>query len=146
MIASGILFAAFSVFGKPIASQFGSLTLNSFAYVSGAVLLLPFALLGLSHYDVSRVSAGAWTGILYMAIFPSIAGYLIYSYALRYLPASRVSSVGYLQPVTATLLAVIFLHENPGAPFVLGAALVLAGVFFTENRATARPPTRRISP
>lgn len=134
MIVSTIVFAAFSVFGKRVVANFGSVTLNSFAFISGALLLFPFTLWEIVHRDLSRVSAAAWTGVLYMALFPSLAGYLIYSYALRYLPASRVSSVSYLQPILATVLAVMFLHEYPGPSFAVGAALVLSGVWVAERR------------
>jgi drug/metabolite transporter (DMT)-like permease len=134
MICSTAVFAAFSVLGKRIAAEFGSLTLNSFAFIAGAILLLPLTIWDSFRYDLTRVSAAAWTGVFYMALFPSIAGYLIYSYALRYLPASRVSSVSYLQPVLATLVAILFLHELPAPSFAGGAALVLGGVYFTERR------------
>lgn len=133
MVCSTIVFAAFSVLGKRVVSEFGSVALNTFAYMSGALVLAPFTLWQAAMHDFSRVSAGAWSGVLYMAIFPSIAGYIIYSYALRYLPASQVSSVSYLQPVLATLFALMFLHENPGPAFAAGAALVLAGVWVTER-------------
>jgi drug/metabolite transporter (DMT)-like permease len=134
MVISTIVFAAFSVLGKRVVSEFGSVTMNTFAFISGAALLAPFTLWQVAVRDLSQVSMTAWMGVLYMAIFPSIAGYLIYSYALRYLPASQVSSVSYLQPVLATLFAVVFLHENPGPGFLAGAALVLGGVFVTERR------------
>jgi drug/metabolite transporter (DMT)-like permease len=134
MIASQVVFAAFTVFGKRVVGTFGTITVNAFAFMSGALLVLPFTIWSMSRLDLARVSSSAWLGILYMALFPSIAGYLIYSWALRYMPASQVSSVSYLQPVLATLLAVVFLREQPGAAFAGGAALVLGGVYVTERR------------
>ena len=134
MVGSQVVFAAFTVLSKRLVAQFGTITLNAFAFMCGALILLPFTAWDLSRIDFSRISYAAWVGIVYMALFPSLAGYLIYSYALRYLPASRVSSVSYLQPVFATILAVFFLREQPGIAFVVGAALVLGGVYVTECR------------
>jgi drug/metabolite transporter (DMT)-like permease len=134
MIGSQVVFAAFTVFGKRIVGVFGTITVSAFAFMSGALLVLPFTVWSMLRLDLARVSTSAWLGILYMALFPSIAGYLIYSWALRYLPASQVSSVSYLQPVVATLLAVVFLREQPGVAFACGAALVLGGVYVTERR------------
>jgi drug/metabolite transporter (DMT)-like permease len=133
LLASSMAFAAFTVFGKRTMARFGSLAVNLFAYTGGAVLLLPLAIWELSRHDVSQASGAAWLGIVYMAIFPGIAGYLIYSHALRYLPATRVSSVTYLQPVLATLLAIAVLGERPGPGFVVGGALVLGGLFIAER-------------
>lgn len=134
MLASQVVFAGFTVLSKRVAAQFGTVTLNSFAFMSGALVLLPVALWDIASVDVVHVSAAAWTGIVYMALFPSIAGYLIYTYALRYLAASRVSSISYLQPVVATFLAILFLGEKPGVAFAGGAALVMSGVWVAERR------------
>jgi len=134
MLCSASLFAAFTVLGKGLAAEFGTLTVNAFAFVGGALLSLPFALLGLAHLDYRHTSLVAWSGVLYMAIFPSLIGYIIYAYALRYLPATRVSSVSYLQPICATVLAVVLLHELPGAAFAAGAAVVLGGVWVAQVR------------
>jgi drug/metabolite transporter (DMT)-like permease len=133
-IASTMMFSAFTVFGKRVVSELGAITVNTFAFMCGALLVLPYAIWDIWVSDLSRVSSAAWIGVVYMALFPSIFGYLIYSYALRYLAASRVSSISYLQPVFGTLFAVIFLSEHPGAAFAGGAALVLGGVYVTERR------------
>jgi len=65
----------------------------------------------------------------------SVLGYLIYAHALRYLPASRVAVVLYLQPLVASLLAILLLGERPGVGFVPAAALVLGGVWTAERHA-----------
>lgn len=134
MLVSSMMFAAFTVLGKRFASEFGTVTINTFAFVGGMLLLLPYTVWTLTRFGVAKVSLGAWLSVLYMGFFPSIVGYLIYAYALRHLPASRVSSVSYLQPVLATLLAVVFLHEQPGVAFAGGASLVLGGVWMTQTR------------
>ena len=51
----------------------------------------------------------------YMALFPSVVGYLIYYYALRASPASRVSAFSYLQPLLATVMAAFLLGEHAAA-------------------------------
>lgn len=135
MMVSTMMFAGFTVFGKRLASEFGTVTVNTFAFVGGGLLLLPLALRGVLHARAAHVSPAAWASVLYMSIFPSVVGYLIYSYALRYLPASRVASVSYIQPFTATLMAVLILHEQPGVGFVGGALLVLAGVWLAGRSA-----------
>lgn len=133
VLASQLVFAAFTVLSKRIAAQFGTITLNAFAFVCGGLALLPIALWDMARMNLMRVSAVAWIAIVYMALFSSTVGYLIYTYALRYLPASRVSSVSYLQPVVATVLAVFFLREHPGIMFAGAAALVIGGVYVAEQ-------------
>jgi len=133
VLVSAAMFAAFSIFGKHTASELGIITLNTFAFLGGTVLVLPYALWQLQRTNLAAVSPAAWISVLYMGVFPSIVGYSIYAYALRRLPASRVSSLSYLQPIFATLLAIAFLGEHPGTIFLGGATLVLTGVWVTQR-------------
>jgi drug/metabolite transporter (DMT)-like permease len=68
-----------------------------------------------------------------MAMFSSVLAYLIYNYALTYMPASRASAASYLQPLGATLLAVVLLGESVTTALAIGGMLVLTGVFVTER-------------
>ena len=130
---SGLGFALFTVLGKRLATRHGSVTINTFAYVGGAVCLLPLTVWMGATRDLGAVSAKAWLSVGYMALFPSVISYLIYSHALKRLPASRVSTFSYLQPLIATMLAALLLSEMPGLGFLAGGGLVLGGVFLTER-------------
>jgi drug/metabolite transporter (DMT)-like permease len=134
MLGNAGLFAGFSLFGKPLSAEVGSLAVNAVAFWGGAVLALPYAVWGLWQMGPGNISAAAWIGILYMSVAPSLVGYMIYSYALRYLPSSRVASVTYLQPVLGTLLAVALLGERPGLAYFGGGAVILAGVWLVQRR------------
>jgi DME family drug/metabolite transporter len=106
--------------------------MNAIAYFAAGLLALPLALWSLSRG--AHGSVLAWCGVAYMAAGSSVAGYLIYAYALRHLAASRVSVVVYLQPVVVTLLAILMLGERPGAGFLPAVGLVLAGVWVVERQ------------
>jgi len=136
MLGNAALFAGFSLWGKTLSEEVGSLAVNAVAYWGGALLALPYAAWGLWRLGPGALGAAAWTGILYMSVAPSIIGYLIYAHALRYLSASRVASVTYLQPVLATLFAVAILGERPGLKYAVGAAVILAGVWLVQRPST----------
>jgi drug/metabolite transporter (DMT)-like permease len=103
------------------------------AYVGGALALAPITIWMGWNFEFTKVSAPAWWGLIYMAIFPAVFAYLIYYYALTYLPATRVSAVSYLQPVVATAFAVIVLGERISTLLIIGGILVLTGVYVTER-------------
>lgn len=133
MLSSTTVFAAFTVLGKRVMERTGTIAVNTVAYLAGGILLLPYAAWSTTHTNVMHASATAWLSVLYMALFSGVIGYLIYSYALEHMPASRVSTVSYLQPVGATLFAIPMLGETPGSGFLAGAALVITGVYLTER-------------
>lgn len=130
---SSFTFSLFTVFGKAATGRFGSLTMNTYAFVSSALVLAPPII---SHYwafDYSAPSLSSWLSLLYMALFPSLLCYLIYYYALAYIPATRISAFSYLQPLLATSMAIPLLGESPSSTVLAGGALILAGVSLTER-------------
>jgi drug/metabolite transporter (DMT)-like permease len=129
----GISLAIFTVRSKQLMKSFGSLTINSVAYVGGSLAIAPFTVWLSWRYGLARASAAAWWSVAYMAVFSSMLAYFIYNYALTYMPASRASAVSYLQPLGATLLAVTLLGEPVTTALAIGGILVLTGVFVTER-------------
>jgi drug/metabolite transporter (DMT)-like permease len=144
MLLSVLLFAAFNLWGKPVAESIGSLQFNAISYFAAGVIAIPVALGNLK--TGAHASVLAWSGVVYMALGSSVAGYLIYAYALRKLPASRVATVLYLQPLLASLLAVLILGERPGIAFLPAAALVITGVYIVERQPILLRKLRSQSP
>ena len=126
-------FALFTVLGKPLTRRHSAITVNTFAYVGGAIVLSPITVWQMASFPLSRISFTGWLCALYMALFPSIAAYLIYYYALTHIAASRVASFSYLQPVFATAMAVFLLDERLTAPVIVSGIGILAGVYITER-------------
>ena len=133
IILTGLCFALFTVFGKEVTERYSTITMNTYAYVGGAVALLPLTLWEAARQPLATVSAGAWLAAIYMALFPSVIAYLIYYHALAHMAASRVSAFSYLQPVFASIMGVAILGESLGAPVIAGGAVILAGVYLAER-------------
>ena len=129
----GISLAVFTVRSKQLMKRFGSLMINSVAYIGGSLAIAPLTIWLSVRYGVGRASASAWWSVAYMAVFSSVLAYFIYNYALTYMPASRASAISYLQPLGATLLAVLLLGEPVTTALAIGGILVLTGVFVTER-------------
>ena len=129
----GISLAVFTVRSKQLMKRFGSLMINSVAYIGGSLAIAPLTIWLSVRYGAGRASAVAWWSVAYMAVFSSVLAYFIYNYALTYMPASRASAVSYLQPLGATLLAVLLLGEPVTTTLAIGGILVLTGVFVTER-------------
>ncbi|WP_418357726.1 MULTISPECIES: DMT family transporter [Shewanella] len=61
---------------------------------------------------------------LYMAIVPMCLGYLLFSYALKFIDTSRATVITLLEPLIATILAVFLLGESFQVTGWLGGLLV----------------------
>ena len=126
-------FALFTVFGKPLTKRHSAITVNSFAYVTGAFAMAPIAVWQSARAPLARISPTGWLAVLYMALFSSVISYLIYYYALGRMAPSRISTFSYFQPPLATALGVIVLNEHVTVALVASAAVIFAGVYLTER-------------
>jgi drug/metabolite transporter (DMT)-like permease len=126
-------FSVYAVLGKKFARQFDSITMNTFNLLAGALLLLPLSIRQAAHLDWGSVGWAGWAGLVYMAAISSVAAYTLFYWVLRYMDASRVAAVNYLQPLGAILVAAAFLGELPTRNLMLGGALILLGVYLAER-------------
>lgn len=94
-----------------MASQFGI----------AAVLLLPVLL---ATGDNLFATAGNRLVALYMAAVPMFLGYLLFGYGLRFIPASQATLITLVEPVVASLFAVVIVGERFAAIGWLGMLLV----------------------
>jgi drug/metabolite transporter (DMT)-like permease len=128
-----LAFAIFTVSGKRVVDKFDKITMTTFAYAGGSLMLLPTTLWYSKSFTYANVSWQAWASVLYMSLFSSVLAYLIYYYALSKIPATRVSAFSYLQPLIATAVAIPALGERPTTSLAFGGSLVLLGVFLAER-------------
>lgn len=71
-------------------------------------------------------------------LFPGVMAYWIYGFAQQILGASKVAVTLYLGPLYGALLAWLVLHEALGWHHLVGAALVLPGVYLVSRVGTRR--------
>lgn len=133
MWSGTFLFAVFSVYARDYTKRLGSIGVTGFGFISSAIACLPFALWSGAQLDLSAVPLWAWIGVVYMAAFSSVMGYLIFNYAVSWLPASRVAAFLYSTPILASLMGWLVLGEALTIAVGVSAALVLGGVMLVER-------------
>jgi drug/metabolite transporter (DMT)-like permease len=93
----------------------GALLLEGWALARGEAVALPS-------------SAVAWASVLYLAVFGSVIGFLLYFWLLPQWGPTRSSLLTLFTPIVALALGAAFLGEALAWTSVAGTALVLAGV------------------
>jgi drug/metabolite transporter (DMT)-like permease len=97
------------------------------AYSVAAALLIATALL--TGETFAGYSTRTYAIFVALALVPQLIGHTAINRSLGYLPAATVAVAVLGEPVGATILGAIFLDETPTALQLLGASLVLAGVY-----------------
>jgi len=75
-----------------------------------------------------------WGNLAFQTVVVAFASYLFWFWLLRRYLASRLSIFSFLTPLFGVAFGVLLLDEPLDPRFVLGAVLVLAGIFVVNRR------------
>ncbi len=138
IVAATVAWAAYALLQKHWPSSL-SATARLAAICSGGVLvLLPFALWEATQSGLTQWGWPALGLVLVAALVPGLGAYWIYGWAQKILGASRVAVALYLGPLYGGLTAWCLLGEAPGWHHLVGALLILPGVFLVSSAASNR--------
>ncbi|QNE43355.1 EamA family transporter [Frigoribacterium sp. NBH87] len=125
-LLAGLAYAAYTyTAGRLIQQGHPSRGAMAAQFGVGAVLLVPVLLATGGSIVQSATSVGVHA---YLALGPMFIAYLLFGRGLRTVSSSRATTVTLLEPVVATLLAVVVVGERLTPLGWLGLALVLVGV------------------
>lgn len=119
---SGFAYAIIIILVRRYSQQFHPLVLSFLTNITMAVLLLPF---------IRTFPTGSAWSFLVMGILHSTLAPLLYYLGLQYVSAHKAAVLGYLEPVCAIGLGILFLQEVPGTRTLAGGALILVSGYLT---------------
>lgn len=101
--------------------------------VVAVAIALPAALL-INGTGAFVQPAEVWLVLGLLGILGSAVPLSLFIVLLTRVPAAKASLIGYLQPVSAALVAAMWLGEVPAPHVLAGGAVVLAGVWLATRR------------
>jgi drug/metabolite transporter (DMT)-like permease len=105
---------------------------------ASVILLVPAAL----EIPASLPSAQAMASIAILSIVCTALAMLLMFYLVNHAGASRATVITYINPVVATLLGVVVLHEHLGVGGFLALVLILLGSWLATRGAARRGAVR----
>jgi DME family drug/metabolite transporter len=124
-LGSGLAYAASTVLSQRLAAAGDAFTLTGAASIVGSLTLLPAAAVAGLAFPLDSRSA---TALLYLGVVPTVLAYALFFGGLRTTSAEVAAVLTLLEPLVATLLAVVLLGETLAASGWLGAVLLLTAV------------------
>lgn len=130
--------AIFNVFSRPYLKRYPPLTVSALAMAAGTLFLLPLAAARGLFSAPPAFSATGWMAVVFLGTFGGALGFSLWIWALQRSTPSRIAVFIALNPVTATLLGALLMHEPVTRLFVAGLACVLGGIFLANSRPAQR--------
>lgn len=124
--------ATYSTYSKPLIIKYGSTFSTAVAMIFGFLLYLPIVLQQNFLAEASQIQIVHWVEILYLAIMTSGIVYLLWFYAIKRLPVSKVGVFQNLQPIFTTILSVIIFNQQITNEYLFGGLMVILGVVLTQ--------------
>jgi O-acetylserine/cysteine efflux transporter len=129
---SALSWALGTVYFKKYETRLSTLWAVAVPFVVGGVILTALGLLVEPWGEVS------WTGefvasLLYSGLVGIALAWVIWFALVRAGEASRVAAYIFAVPLTAVLIGVVYLDEPLGYPLLIGAALVVSGIYLVNR-------------
>ncbi len=126
--------AFYTIVGKKLLNRYSGLSLTVYAMLLGSTGLLPLTINSSLISQVSNLSLKGWFALIFLGIFSTIIGYVIWYIALEKKTASEISIYLYLIPVLSTIISFFLLNEEITYMFILGGFLVISGLIIVNRK------------
>jgi drug/metabolite transporter (DMT)-like permease len=136
-IAGAIFGAGYVIAGRSLRRDLSVITYCSIVYTTCS-LILAVAMVAVGT-PFSGYDGRTWGIFALLTIGPQIMGHTVFNYLLAFLEASVVVISIMAEPVGATLLALVVLHESPSGAALVGGSVILVGVYVAITAQTRRP-------
>jgi drug/metabolite transporter (DMT)-like permease len=97
------------------------------------LVLLPFTVVEVAAQGIAPLTWEVMGLVLLVALLPGFGAYQAYAFVQRELGAARTGLILYLGPIYAALVAWALLGEQPQWFHVVGAALILPGIWLATR-------------
>jgi drug/metabolite transporter (DMT)-like permease len=129
-IAAAFSYAVYALLGEKAMHTYRPWTVVfyslAFAAVTWQFIHPPFKFMAASY------SLGQWLGILYIVVFGTILPFGFYFTGINFLRSTRAMITATLEPISAGIMAFVFLGEELELLQLVGAALVLGAIVLLQ--------------
>jgi len=132
IVLASISWVIGAIFSRGMLKKYPSAVVTGVAFLVGAVTFFIPALmeyLGNPEWQ-NQISALGLIGLAYMTLLSSISAYFLFEWALSKTSLVVADLFQYIEPLVASILAVVILGERVSFSFVVGAILIALGVYW----------------
>lgn len=138
MVAAALCMAVYSIGSRVVMRRSGAIPFTAMAMGIGAAVLVTIAGLHGSFAPVREFGAAHWLAAIYLGAIGSALTFYLCSVALERTTPTRVAISVTVNPISASLVGALLLHEPLGWNLVLGVVAVFIGIWIATT--TRRRP------
>ncbi len=125
-LLGAIMMTGYFLLGQSVRQR---LSLGTYTYVVYGISAITLILYNIIlKQEFSGYSWNLWFIFLALAIIPTFLGHSLFNYSLKWISTSTISMAMLFEPVGASILAYIVLHEQLTWSQILGGSIVIIGL------------------
>jgi len=126
-----LMAAAYVLIGRRLRAKLSLVGYVFLVYGAAAVVLA--LIMGLMGHSPLGYPPAAYLWFVLLALVPQLLGHSSFNWALGYVSAAHVSITLLGEPIGSTILAYFLLRETPAALKIIGAILILTGIYLASQ-------------
>ena len=130
--ANAIIYAFYLVYAKSLMQKYHPLTVTMWSFLFGWLVVLPFGAGEFMEINFNNFTPKIWLFVAFVTIGSTFLTYVLNAYALRKASSSLVGSYIYLQPVLATLIAILSGKDLLTLEKLIYFMVIFLGVFLVS--------------
>jgi drug/metabolite transporter (DMT)-like permease len=143
-VGCAVLFGSYFLVSRLAGARFSPISVSLYGAAGATGVLVPFALAEGGIGALLGARWEAWLAIGQLSILATVAAFVLLNEGLRRLGVARSAAFALMIPVFGMLSAIAVLGERVAGTAVIGAVVVLAGIWLVQGgRLPAFPRTTR---
>ncbi|MEX2465923.1 MAG: DMT family transporter [Gemmatimonadota bacterium] len=143
MLGAAVLWSSYTVWGRAPVGRYGPLRMTAWSLWIATPVIVLLGVPSLAATNLGAVSIGAWLGVVYAGVMSIAVAYVLWYRGVQMLGNSRTAVYSNLVPVSALGIAWLWLGETPTPPQLLGACVILAGLWISRTAQMPGPSSSR---
>lgn len=130
---NAVSYSIYLIIIKKLTSKYHPFTFIKWLFLFGLVLVFPFGYGEFSEVVWSSFTPYILFSVMFVVIGATFITYLLNPIALRHLKASTVSTFLYIQPVIASIFALLMGSDTMNMVKIIAAVLIFTGVYLVTK-------------
>lgn len=132
IMLNALSYAIYLVYVRKLMRKYSPITVSKWNFLFGFLFVLPFGFEELMDVNWSLYGNMEWAIVAFVLLGTTFLTYLLNAYALGHASATLVGSYIYLQPVVATVLAILLKQDHLNTLKVIYILTIFAGVYLVS--------------
>lgn len=126
-------YAMYLIVVKKLTQKYHPFTFIKWLYLFGLIMVIPFSISEALEIQWQAINSTILLKIIFVVVFTTFCAYLFNIFALTKLKPTTLSSFIYLQPLLATIYALLVGSDKIDTIKIIAAILIFSGVFLVTK-------------